>query len=155
MFDIDLNGAFGFAEKILDKVIPDPAAKAEAQIKLLELQQTGELKLEEFATKREEIAAGDRDSARKMQETALANEDKFSKRFIYWFTIFWSLASATYIGCITFATIPDDNIRFADTILGFILGTAIASMFSYFYGTTASSKAKDATIHNILSQPAA
>lgn len=29
---------------IIDKVIPDPAAKAEAQRKLIELQQTGELK---------------------------------------------------------------------------------------------------------------
>jgi hypothetical protein len=30
--------------KILDKVIPDPKAKAEAQLKLLELQQAGEFK---------------------------------------------------------------------------------------------------------------
>lgn len=31
--------------KILDKVIPDPAQKAEAKLKLLELQQAGELKV--------------------------------------------------------------------------------------------------------------
>ncbi|HEX5109879.1 MAG TPA: 3TM-type holin [Vicinamibacterales bacterium] len=31
--------------KIIDKVIPDPAAKAAAQLKLLELQQAGELKV--------------------------------------------------------------------------------------------------------------
>ncbi len=29
--------------KVVDKIIPDPAAKAEAQLKLLQLQQTGEL----------------------------------------------------------------------------------------------------------------
>lgn len=32
-----------FVGKVLEKVIPDPQAKAAAQIKLLELQQTGEL----------------------------------------------------------------------------------------------------------------
>lgn len=35
---------FEIGSKILDKVFPDPAAKAEAQAKLLQLQQSGELK---------------------------------------------------------------------------------------------------------------
>ena len=138
--------------KILDKVIPDPIAKAEAQQKLLELQQNGELKLEEFDVKREELAVDDRDSARKMQEEVLKQDDLVAKRFIYRFTTFWSIASATYIAFITFVPIPEDNIRFADTILGFILGTAIASMFSYFYGSTSSSKNKDNIIHNIINK---
>jgi len=30
--------------RIIDKIIPDPKAKAEAKIKLLEVQQAGELK---------------------------------------------------------------------------------------------------------------
>ncbi len=147
MFGID--DAISVGLKILDKVIPDPAAKAEAQTKLLELQMQGQIKLEELGIQDLRIAAGDRDSARKMQIAALANDDKFSKRFVYFFTIFWSLCSAMYIGFITFGTIPEHNIRFADTILGFILGTAVASMFSYFYGSTSSSKSKDATIHNM------
>ena len=41
MFGID--DIIGVGMKILDKVIPDPAAKAEAQAKLLELQQQGRL----------------------------------------------------------------------------------------------------------------
>ena len=41
MFGIDDMISVGM--KILDKVIPDPAAKAEAQAKLLELQQQGRL----------------------------------------------------------------------------------------------------------------
>lgn len=42
MFGIDDLIAAGL--KILDKVIPDPTAKAEAQLKLLQLQQAGEFK---------------------------------------------------------------------------------------------------------------
>ena len=41
MFGVDDIISVGM--KILDKVIPDPTAKAEAQAKLLELQQQGEL----------------------------------------------------------------------------------------------------------------
>ena len=41
MFGID--DIIGVGMKILDKVIPDPVAKAEAQAKLLELQQQGRL----------------------------------------------------------------------------------------------------------------
>lgn len=41
MFGID--DIIGVGMKILDKVIPDPAQKAEAQAKLLELQQQGRL----------------------------------------------------------------------------------------------------------------
>jgi len=148
MFGID--DAINVGMRVLERVIPDPAAKAEAQQKLLELQQNGELKLEEFSVKREEIAATDRSSARSMQEEALKQDDLFSKRFIYAFTIFWSVGSSLYIGCITFMVIPDDNIRFADTILGFLLGTAIAGMFTYFYGSTASAKVKDSTIANLV-----
>jgi hypothetical protein len=41
MFGID--DIIGVGMKILDKVIPDPAAKAEAQAKLLEIQQQGRM----------------------------------------------------------------------------------------------------------------
>lgn len=43
---MDLTGLgtlFDFAKGVLDRVIPDPAQKAQAQLALLQLQQTGEL----------------------------------------------------------------------------------------------------------------
>lgn len=43
---VDLTGlgaAFDFGSKILDKIFPDPAKKAEAQLGLLQLQQSGQL----------------------------------------------------------------------------------------------------------------
>lgn len=78
----------------------------------------------------------DRKDARSMQEEALKQQDSFSKRFIYYFSIFWSWFSAAYLAGITFVEIPKENIRVVDTVLGFILGTAIAAMFSFFYGSS-------------------
>lgn len=147
-----LDDAINVGLRIIERVIPDPEAKAAAQQKLIELQQAGELKLEEFDIKREELSINDKISARTMQGAALGQDDLFSKRFVYYFSIFWSIASATYIGFITFGTIPIENTRFADTILGFLLGTAIAGMFSFFYGSSSSSKNKDAIIQSMTNK---
>ena len=81
--------------------------------------------------------------ARNMQIENLKQDDKFSKRFIYLLAAFWSLFSAVYIMLITFGTIPAGNIRFADTILGFILGTIIATIINFFLGTSDRSNEKD------------
>ena len=89
------------------------------------------------------MAYGDTANARSMQVAALQQEDLFSKRFIYIFATFWSLFAAGYIAFITFGHIPEDNQRFADTILGFLLGTVVATILQFFFGSSMGSKRKD------------
>ena len=81
--------------------------------------------------------------ARAMQVVALNQSDVFSKRFTMYLTSFWSLCAAVYVGFITFSIIPEQNVRFADTILGFILGTVIATMLNFWFGSSIGSKEKD------------
>jgi hypothetical protein len=85
----------------------------------------------------------DRSNARAMQVAALGQGDNFSKRFVYYFATFWSITSALYIAFITFGDIPEANVRFADTILGFILGTIIATIVQFFFGSSQGSKDKE------------
>jgi len=94
----------------------------------------------------EKAYLADTQSARTMQVAALAQDDKLAKRFVYYFAIFWSLSAAAYIAGITFGTIPEANIRFADTILGFLLGTIVAQIISFFYGSSRSSQNKEEVI---------
>ena len=70
MFGID--DIIGVGMKILDKVIPDPAAKAEAQAKLVELQQQGRLA---------ELAADTAEAQEltKRQEADMASDSWLSK----------------------------------------------------------------------------
>jgi hypothetical protein len=70
MFGVDDIISVGM--KILDKVIPDPAAKAEAQAKLLEIQQQGRLA---------EIAADTAEAQEltKRQEADMASDSWLSK----------------------------------------------------------------------------
>ena len=98
----------------------------------------------------EKAYLADTQSARQMQTAALSQSDLYSKRFIYHFAMFWAVAAAIYIGFITFAPIPEANIRFADTILGFLLGTIVSQIISFFYGSSSSSQSKDELIKSVV-----
>jgi hypothetical protein len=90
-----------------------------------------------------EIDLKNMQGARDMQLKAMDSEDPLVRRFVYFFIAGWSILSAAYIGFITFGNIPESNIRFADTILGFVLGTMVASMFQFLLGSSLGSRAKD------------
>ena len=102
--------------------------------------------LREAAQKHEEFkieqANKNTADARAMQVAALQQDDKFSKRFVMYLATFWSLTAVMYIFLITFTNIPELNIRFADTILGFLLGTVVATILNFFLGSSAGSKEK-------------
>jgi hypothetical protein len=69
---IPLPMLLDIGSKILDKVIPDPNAKAEAQLKLLEMQQQGELaRLNAEVTEQQELT--------KRQQADMASDSWLSK----------------------------------------------------------------------------
>jgi len=100
------------------------------------------LKLAQIDLETIRVQHANTENARAMQVAALAQSDVFSKRFTMYLTSFWSIAAAVYIGFITFSIIPEPNVRFADTILGFILGTVIATMLNFWFGSSIGSKEK-------------
>jgi hypothetical protein len=103
--------------------------------------------LQEAAMKHEEFMAEidlkNMEGARDMQLAAMQSDDPLVRRFVYYFITFWSILAASYIGAITFGEIPEQNVRFADTILGFVLGTMVAAMFQFLLGSSLGSRKKD------------
>ena len=87
--------------------------------------------------------------ARDMQKVALQQDDTFSKRYVYYLATFWSFIAVGYIFLITFLTIPEANVRFADTTLGFLLGTIVATIINYFFGSSKSSSDKNQLLKGI------
>ena len=102
--------------------------------------------LREAAQKHEEFkieqANKNTADARAMQVAALQQDDKFAKRYVMYLATFWSITAVSYIFLITFSSIPETNVRFADTILGFLLGTVVATILNFFLGSSSSSKEK-------------
>ena len=98
----------------------------------------------------DELYLADKQNARAMQQAALAQDDLFSKRFLYYFAAGWSLFAAIYLVCITFVTIPTDNISTVQTVTGFIMGTLISSIIQFFFGSTKGSKDKDTITQELI-----
>lgn len=106
------------------------------------------LRLEDKRLDLEELKvhAANTQGARQMNQESMKSDDPIVRRFIYFYALFWSVCSAVYIGFITFGEIPKDNVRFADTILGFLLGTIVATIINFFYGSSKGSQDKTAAL---------
>ena len=137
------------AQAVVDKGVDYVSEKTGIELKPdMPVEDLSVLREQEF--KWAELEKKDRDGARHMQEIALAQDDVFSKRFIYYLAAFWSIFAVVYICAITFLTIPETSVRFADTILGFLLGTIVATILQFFFGSSKSSKDKtDAMIKGL------
>lgn len=95
----------------------------------------------------ERLYLSDVQNARAMQVAALGQEDVFSKRFVYYFAAAWSLFTMCYLVGVTFApALSESGKANSATVLGFLMGTVVASIFAWLFGSTKGSKEKDQTI---------
>jgi len=126
---------------IADKLGIDP--KEEAIEQHLTAHPEEMVKLEQIDMEKMELQLQEMQSARNMQLEAMKSNDPLVRRFVYFFIGFWSIWSAVMLPFMVFGDIPPDNVRFADTILGFLLATMIGSMFGFLLGSSLGSKEKD------------
>lgn len=118
------KGALGIVKNLIQK---DTKMSPEEKASALEL-----LQLDLENTK----------DARDMQKVALQQTDLFSKRFVYYLASFWSLIGGVFIFMVLFKPIPTENVRLIDTILGFLLGTIVATIINFFFGSSKGSSDK-------------
>lgn len=129
----------GIAQQVTGTATPQAAVKAMADpLKMLEFQlafaaQEGDI---------EKAYLADVQSARNMQAGALAQDDLFSKRFVYYLAAAWSLFAMVYFAGVTFYPPTDGGQRIADTILGVLISSVLGTIIAYFYGSTKGSAEK-------------
>ena len=56
---------------------------------------------------------------------------------------FFSVVAMGYLAAITFLAIPKENMDNAKVIMGFLLGTAIATILGYYYGDSEGNTTED------------
>ena len=141
-----LTGLLPIGEKLVERLIPAPAARAKAMQELKDMEQKGELaKLEaEYA---------DRDSARR-RETAIATSENAS-----WLnkTVTPILALGTVsmsFGLFLIIIFVDVDINSgAKDILVYVLGalnSATTMVLAYYFGSSVGSKQKSSEINELL-----
>ena len=98
------------------------------------------MKHEEFMAELDEKS---RQRATDMQMAAMKSDDPLVRRFVYIFIAFWSLFAVGFIPSLIWAPIPESGTRYADTILGYVMGTIVTSMFAFLLGSSQGSRMKD------------
>lgn len=71
---------------------------------------------------------------------------RLNTTFLLWFAAGIVFLTFVYIFSVTFIPLPEGHEKFADTILGFILGTLVGTVITFFYGSSHSSRDKDKTL---------
>ena len=141
-----LTGLLPVAEKVIDRVIPDPKAKQEALKELAELEQKGELA-------KIEAEFGDKQSARE-REMKIANSEnapmlnKIVTPVLALGTVI--LAFALFLVIIFVEVDPASK-----DILIYVLGTlssAVTMVLGYYFGSSLSSKDKTKELQNIVNK---
>jgi len=91
----------------------------------------------------------DLDSARNMQIEALKQEDKFSKRFVYYLAIGVILMTFIFNMCFFFIQYPERNHDIINMIAGTLNSTGFAAIIYFFFGSSKSSQNKQDTLDRI------
>ena len=99
----------------------------------------------------ERLHQADRASARDLQKAALASDDPFAKRFIYYYASGLSLLTFIFIFRAAFVYDYSNGgsnqaLRVIDTVLGFLLGVSLSAIIQFFFGSSAGSKSKEETL---------
>jgi hypothetical protein len=128
-------------EAIADKLGVEP--KEDAIEHHLSAHPEDMVKLEQLDVQKLEAHLADVQNAREMQMKAMDSEDPLVRRFIYLFAWFWSIISVAYFFAITFMKVPPEGRDFANIILGFLVGTAVTTIFAFFYGSSKGSQDKN------------
>jgi len=66
-----------------------------------------------------------------------------AKKQLLYFAIGIVAVCFVYFFCVTFIKIPEGGQRYADLILGFLIGTAVASVLNFYWGSSKGSQDKN------------
>ena len=141
---LPIAALLSIGEKVLDKVIPDPGAKAEAQAKLMEMAQKGQLAELEAMTK-------EMDSARKREiEIATSEFAPMLNKIVTPILALGTVALTFILYAIIIFTDVDEQSK---DILIYVLGaltSAVTMVLGYYFGSSAGSKEKSAQIDEMM-----
>jgi hypothetical protein len=141
---LPLAAILSIGEKVLDKVIPDPAAKAEAQAKLMEMAQKGELAQLDFQAK-------EMDSARQREIQIATSEFAPTLNKIVTPLLALGTVALTFMlyAVIIFVDVDGESKDILIYVLG-ALTSAVTMVLGYYFGSSAGSKEKDQKIKDLM-----
>jgi hypothetical protein len=141
---LPLGAILSIGEKVLDKVMPDPEAKAKAQATLMEMAQKGQLAELEAMGKEME-------SARNREIQIATSEFAPMLNKIVTPVLALGTVALTFIlyGIIIFTDVDEQSKDILIYVLG-ALTSAVTMVLGYYFGSSAGSKEKSSQIDELL-----
>jgi hypothetical protein len=141
---LPLAAILSIGEKVLDRVIPDPTVKAEAQAKLMEMAQKGQLAELEFQAK-------EMDSARQREMQIATSEFAPTLNKIVTPVLALGTVALTFMlyAVIIFTDVDEQSKDILIYVLG-ALTSAVTMVLGYYFGSSAGSKEKDQKIKDLM-----
>jgi len=141
---LPLGAILSIGEKVLDKVMPDPEAKAKAQATLMEMAQKGQLAELEAMGKEMESARN--------REIQIATSE-FAPMLNKIVTPILALGTVALTFILYAIIIFTDVNEQSKDILIYVLGaltSAVTMVLGYYFGSSAGSKEKDSKIKDLM-----
>jgi DNA-binding IclR family transcriptional regulator len=141
---LPLGAILSIGEKVLDKVMPDPEAKAKAQATLMEMAQKGQLAELEAMGKEME-------SARNREIQIATSEFAPMLNKIVTPVLALGTVALTFIlyAIIIFTDVNEQSKDILIYVLG-ALTSAVTMVLGYYFGSSAGSKEKDSKIKDLM-----
>ena len=140
--------------KLIDRLIPDKEKAAEAQLKLVELQQSGELAKLAAETKLTEAYLADTASARDRETKIATSADAPKLNKVITPILACGIVASTFLLCGILAFMADGDLKPAqERLIIFILGALVpicSQVVSYYFGSSRGDAAKDQHIRDLM-----
>jgi hypothetical protein len=148
---LGLDAILNIGGKLIDKLIPDPEAKAKAQLELATLAQNGELAQLQADLDRFKAEVEDRDSARKAhaEVATSANSTQLDKVVVPLLALGVVGLAFMLIAVLMFVDTPDNQQQLVIFALGFVTSAA-GQVLSFYFGSSQGSKDKTKEIQGMI-----
>ena len=64
-------------------------------------------------------------------------------KFIDWLAIGTVVIGFLFLIAIVFLPIPETGLKYADTVIGFLIGTVLSTVYGFYFGSSLGSRDKD------------
>jgi hypothetical protein len=148
---LGLDAILNIGGKLIDKLIPDPEAKAKAQLELATLAQNGELAQLQADLDRFKAEVEDRDSARKAhaEVATSANSTPLDKAVVPILALGVVGLAFMLIAVLMFVDTPDNQQQLVIFALGFVTSAA-GQVLSFYFGSSQGSKDKTKEMEGMI-----
>jgi hypothetical protein len=154
-----IKGALGGEGKVISAVseLIDQSTfskeeREQKKIEFAKLHADDERAREENVTKQIELAYKDTADARALQVAALNQDDKFSKRYVYYLSSFIIFSAVAFGTMLFFVNVPPQNQRMVEMFSDVFLFAGGMTIINFFFGSSSGAKKNAETVREVAKE---